>query len=215
MSLPLLIGLSGKKRRGKDTLGDCLVKNFGFTRFAFADSLKQAALDINPLVQNSLTGEVAELQNVYNQYGSFEGIKDSPWNPSVRIFLQQFGSVMSIRDNNIWARPVVREALEHVRSTGNGAVITDCRFPWEVEMIQAIGVGAMVRVYRSDLPDANDRDEHISETLLDDICPDQFFDTTPLDVTFTDRVGLLLENLAIQKMSAGSKVDIGQSCDQH
>jgi len=194
MTSPLLFGLSGKKRVGKDTLGACLVREYSFRRFAFADSVKSVALDINPTIRNS-SGELAlPLQEVYRMHGeSFEGIKDSPdWDADVRRFLQNMGSTMAQRENTIWAGPLVRDAIAYMNESGNNVVITDVRFPWEVNLIRSAG-GQMIRVFRSDWPDHEHEDSHISETLLDDMVPDAFFDSTPLDETFSDRVKTLVD----------------------
>jgi hypothetical protein len=64
--------------------------------------------------------------------------------------------------------------------------------------------GSMVRVLRSDLPDSLDADSHISETMLDAIVPDEYFDTSPLDVSFSSRAGVLLESLMINNVAGSS-----------
>ncbi len=43
---PFRIGLSGKMRSGKDTVGKALVKAYGFERWAFADHLKELAAEL-------------------------------------------------------------------------------------------------------------------------------------------------------------------------
>lgn len=197
---PLLIGLSGKKRMGKDTLASFLIAEHGFTRFAFADALKQACLDINPTVVHANGRDWSRLQGVFAEYGSFEAIKTSPWDASVRDLLQQVGSVMALRDNTIWAGPVVKAAAEHVRTTGQGAVITDVRFPWESDLVWGNG-GVMVRVMRSDLPDHTQTDTHISETMLDTLVPNSYFDTTPLNSGFRERVSDLMEVLSVSALA--------------
>lgn len=198
---PLVVGLSGKKRRGKDTLGAVLVEQYGFTRMAFADALKQACLDINGVVVHENGRDWSRLQGVFAEYGSFEAIKNSPWDASVRDLLQQVGSVMALRDNTIWAGPVVKVAAAHVADTGHGVVITDVRFPWEVNMVRSVPGGVMVRVHRSDLPDALETDQHISETMLDDLVPDAYFDTSPLS-TINQRAEVLLDGLLVNAMAA-------------
>lgn len=200
MSAPLLIGLSGKKRRGKDTLGLLLTEQHAFTRFGFADALKSACLDINSVVVHNNGKDWSRLQEVFTKYGSFEAIKKSPWDVSVRDLLQQVGSVMALRDNGIWAAPVVRDAAFHVAQTGKGAVITDVRFPWEADMIRSAG-GVMVRVFRSDMPDNTDTDSHISETMLDAMIPDAYLDTTPLQA-LPEKVNVLLGELMYNRVAA-------------
>jgi hypothetical protein len=46
----MLIGVTGKKRRGKDTFSNRFVENFGFKRYGFADKVKAVALGIDPLI---------------------------------------------------------------------------------------------------------------------------------------------------------------------
>jgi dephospho-CoA kinase len=41
-----IIGITGKKFSGKDTLGDYFVNNHGYIRLAFADALKNACAEI-------------------------------------------------------------------------------------------------------------------------------------------------------------------------
>lgn len=196
----MLIGLSGKKRVGKDTLGYALIRELDFHRFAFADAVKQAALEINPTVLSADGSQHLPLNEVFHRCGnSFEGIKNDPdWDGAVRQFLQNMGSVMATREHTIWAGPVVRDASAWVRDTGRGAVITDVRFPWEVDLIRSAG-GVIVRVFRSDWPDHLHEDSHISETLLDDMVPDAYFDSSPLDDTFTERAVAMVENLTARR----------------
>lgn len=47
---PSLIGLTGLARSGKDTVGAMLVERYGYTRVAFADGIRDAALALDPIV---------------------------------------------------------------------------------------------------------------------------------------------------------------------
>lgn len=198
MNIPL-VAMSGKKRSGKDTVGAILADQHGFTRFAFADAVKQAALDINPAIVSTHTGQVDRLQVIYTDCGSsFEGIKGSVvWNDGVREFLQQVGSVMALRQNTFWAGPIIDQALEHIRTTGQGAVITDCRFPWEIDLVRNAG-GVIIRMERTgyEFP----ADAHISETMLDDLeawSPEFIIDSTPIE-TLPERVDAMVNALHLQ-----------------
>ena len=46
----MLVGVTGFAQSGKDSTGNHLCRNWGFTRFAFADQLKALALEVNPIV---------------------------------------------------------------------------------------------------------------------------------------------------------------------
>ena len=50
-----LIGLSGMKRSGKDSTAEILQRNYGFSRLAFADKLREALLALNPSVVDTST----------------------------------------------------------------------------------------------------------------------------------------------------------------
>jgi len=46
----MIIGITGRARHGKNTVGDVLVRDFGFKQYGFADALKEMALRLNPWV---------------------------------------------------------------------------------------------------------------------------------------------------------------------
>jgi hypothetical protein len=183
-ALPPLIGLIGKKRVGKDTFAAVLVEEFGFTRVAFADPLKEMALTIDPLIPPTGTRRLSEQVGTYG----WEHIKDV--HPEARRFLQRLGDGVRQFDPDFWLRagmdaaesqregyslhPVIRQALV---DSGNDApadrdprpvVITDVRYPNEADAIRAAG-GALIRIVR---PGADDGDTHASETALDDYADD-------------------------------------------
>lgn len=61
--------------------------------------------------------------------------------------------------NNIWAQATINKIL---KDKSKFAVITDCRFPNEVEAVQKAG-GKVIRLTRNPFP----KDQHDSETALD------------------------------------------------
>lgn len=167
---PRIIGVSGKKRSGKDTLAATLVENFGFARYAFADPLKELALDVNPLVYRGVvrpsgydeiqTAQADRLAPVIERIG-WERAKERP---EVRRILQALGVGVRELDEDFWVRTTMTRAL----AEDQPVVITDVRFPNEVEAIRDAG-GHIVRVTR---PGMTHDDTHISETALDDLEPD-------------------------------------------
>lgn len=52
----LVVGISGRKGSGKDTIGAHLVSKYDFKRVAFADSLKDACADIFGFTHDQLHG---------------------------------------------------------------------------------------------------------------------------------------------------------------
>lgn len=167
--MPAIIGLSGKKRAGKDTVAETLISEFGFVRYAFADIMKAAMLTLDPYVSTSsrtdpfasfsgATAHGVRLSTYIEGYG-WEGAKEVP---EVRRLLQTFGTEVgrALFGENFWVDQTMSRVLQETRPV----VITDVRFPNEYESIAAAG-GLMVRVNR---PGMKHADEHPSETALDE-----------------------------------------------
>lgn len=172
-----LVGLVGKKRSGKDTFANVLVEEFGFRRIAFADPLKDVALELDPLVGpasimalDTGTPKMHRLSDVVRVLG-WEAAKDNV--PEVRRTLQNLGQAVRKYDPDFWLSMGLREALRTRVSNGLDApgapvVITDVRMLNEAEEIQAEG-GILVRIIR---PGQRDTDSHISEHDLDNYVTD-------------------------------------------
>ncbi|WP_144722252.1 hypothetical protein [Cellulosimicrobium sp. TH-20] len=171
MTTPLL-GLIGRARSGKDTFASTLTADHGFTRYAFADALKAAALGLDPLVRieqdetgplgeaglHLPAGDVVRLSLVVGVVG-WETAKEVR---EVRRTLQSFGVGMREHvDSDVW----VRGPLERALAAGSPAVFTDVRFPNEADAIKAAG-GTLVRIVRGGGPTIANAD-HVSETALD------------------------------------------------
>lgn len=164
MTAPL-IGLVGAKRAGKDAFAEALVRSHGYRRLAFADRLKAVALAADPYVVRD--GETMRLRVAVSVFG-WEGAKEIP---DVRRFLQRLG--VGVRDHvgsSAWVEPVLWDA--HVsRLGGYGSlgewvpgtpvVVTDVRFPNEVDAIRNAG-GVIVKIVR---PGLTADDAHVSESL--------------------------------------------------
>jgi hypothetical protein len=159
--LPPLIGLSGKKRAGKDTFAGGLIAR-GATRVAFADPLKEAAYGLNPIIgRPAFPGVLAPQSDVrLATYVDALGWERAKENPEVRRTLQEFGVKIREIDPAFW----VRAGMMRAASIDGPVVVTDVRFPNEAEAISAAG-GVLVRI---DRPGLVSTDEHPSETALDD-----------------------------------------------
>ena len=181
-----LIGLSGYKRSGKDTVAAHLVAHYGFTRYAFADIMRTAALALDPIIpQDDGMPETVRLSNFFDDpafptAAEWELAKEEP---EVRRTLQYLGTEMgrNMFGENFWV-DLTFDAIDADVSLGPDArvVITDVRFPNEARTVRDKG-GHVIRVTRPNLTTVTDL--HISETALDDYT----FDATLLnDSTITD-----------------------------
>lgn len=171
-----IIGLSGYARSGKDEAAKVLVNEFGFTRVAFADKLREVLYALNPIVAPSKelyftrSKAVVNLQEVIDVYG-WDNYKETEYGAEIRRLLQRLGTEAGRQTlwDSIWVDAALTGHPEDAR-----LVVTDCRFPNEAQAIKDRG-GVMVRIKRHG-PDgillgpatAPDGTVHASETSLDD-----------------------------------------------
>ena len=112
------IGICAMKRGGKDFFGRIAVNEYGFARLAFADNVKKLAKKVFP-DEFKTTDKPVEL-------------------------LQWFGNTMRQRDPEIWIKHLandiaVIEAYNNEYCTDTDIVITDVRYPNEVEFLRNRG----------------------------------------------------------------------------
>lgn len=157
-----LIGISGKKQHGKDTIADHLVANYGFTKVRFADAVREVALDIDPLVSAATIAGALRTYRL-SDFVESQGWDEAKKHPEVRRTLQRVGTE-AIRKQmpDFWTTVALQKAHE----VNGPVVICDVRFKNEVEAVDAWEPGSpTIRVIRPGMPD---NDDHISETALDD-----------------------------------------------
>lgn len=153
-----IIGLSGYARSGKDEAAKILVEEFGFTRVAFADKLREVLYALNPMVEIKSDIPVY-VQNVIDVYG-WDKYKESEYGPEVRRLLQRLGTEAGRQAlwDSIWVDAALTGHPEDAR-----LVVTDCRFPNEAQAVKDRG-GLVWRINREGVGPAN---SHPSETSLD------------------------------------------------
>lgn len=162
---PKLIGITGKKQHGKDTLGQFFVNNYDFERLAFADALKEACRHIFGFTEEQL-------------YGNKKEDIDEFWGVSPRtvyqyvgtdLFREQMYKIIPKTGKNIWVDVIKKQILDKWKKNPNICfVITDVRFDNEVDMIRKMG-GIMIKVVRSI---ENSDDNHPSESNVDSLSVD-------------------------------------------
>lgn len=161
-----LVGLCGYAQSGKDTAATWLTKN-GWVRVAFADTLRQILRALNPIV-------ATEIHQVYSygeenpvSYASVDrrvdalvnlyGWEQAKKNDEVRALLQRLGTEAgrNIIGEHLW----VLLGEQSIEAADQPVVVTDVRFPNEVQMIRRRG-GTLVWVSRPDVGPVN---KHASE----------------------------------------------------
>jgi hypothetical protein len=175
-----IIGLTGHARAGKDSVAAHLVEHYGFGRVAFADALREAALALDPIVSNG-HGDLARRvgRDRPGMWGrrfirlaevvTIIGWEEAKEFDEVRRTLQRYGVAIRAMDPEFW----IRTALAPVAYTSRPVVVTDVRFPNEVDAVRNRG-GLFVRVRR---PGATGNG-HISEHAIDHIAADVDIENT-------------------------------------
>lgn len=163
----MIIGLSGYAQAGKDSVGQVLVDEYGYKRYAFADALRGAIYALNPIYDASIaydleTGEASgRLFGRVQELVDFVGWDDAKVNnQEIRRLLQAMGTEAGrkILGEDVWVNAVFNQVNEE------NVVITDARFPNEAQRVKAEG-GFMVRVTRPGVQAVNN---HPSEVSLDE-----------------------------------------------
>ena len=210
----MIIGLTGRKQVGKDTIGEMLVHDFGFLRLAFGDELKRRALLSNPLVP--ITDDCPGCQGYARQASGSQRqpthfvylrrlVDQHGWDdakerfPGVRALLQSTGDQIRAQEPDLLVRTVL-DQIEMADLAASRVVVTDVRFPTEAQALSDLG-GYLVRVVRpgnavsGPIPSPDDPDpltQHASETNSDFIDVNQILvNDSDLDVLRTRAVRLV------------------------
>jgi hypothetical protein len=162
----MIIGLTGYAQSGKDTIAKILVENYGFTRIAFADKIREFLYETNPMF-DSIAGEPLFVKAKVDR----DGWEVSKQSPHIRRLLQNSGvAARKVFGEGVWVDQAMKTMLADPRPDMN-YVITDVRFLNEADMIRANG-GQLWRIKRSGVDAVNN---HVSEHELDGCVVDQIF----------------------------------------
>lgn len=169
-----LIAFTGLPRSGKDSAADWLILH-GYVRLRFADPLKEAAAILLGRTAAECNGD-----------GGFDREAVMPeWGFSMRDFLQRFGTE-AMRNNfgaDFWTKHMRRrlDSLPPYHGVTRAAVITDCRFQNETDMVREYG-GIVVEIRRPGLvPSA-----HVSDNRVE---PDMTIDNDGTMPQFAEKIG--------------------------
>lgn len=144
-----VVGLGHQAQQGKDAAASFLYPHF--RRIAFADALKDMAMEIMPGWKNLVekSGWEYVKRNVYG----------------AREVLQNLGMYMRGLDPDWWVNQAFVQMDDMYWASGHcDFVITDVRFPNEFDRIREHG-GQLIKIWR---PGVNPPNQHPSELALSD-----------------------------------------------
>jgi hypothetical protein len=183
----MIIALGGKKRSGKDTVADILVKKCGYSKVAFADPLKELCsrvfsipmryfndddlkekeFDVNVTVDYHHLDEIKEI--VCNEWGfalpeESEDYFDAYFETIIKTprKLMQFVGTELLR-KHIRDDIFIVKLFSRIKDIGGNVVISDARMKNERDVLKRAG-GYLVLVKRGE----DSVDSHISENDLGD-----------------------------------------------
>ncbi len=144
-----IVGLLGFIGSGKDTVADYLVNEHNFKRGSYASSLKDAVSAVFGWDREMLEGRTDHARETREKIDTWWSERLNIPDLTPRKVLQQWGTELC-RDhfhNDIWVASLERKILTGTENV----VISDCRFPNEVETIRSMG-GTLIMVRRGPLP---------------------------------------------------------------
>lgn len=141
----MIIGLVGLIGSGKNSAAEYLTAAYDFKQESFASSLKDTLSCIFGWNRNKLEGLVKEDREWRNQVDLWWSQRLNIPDLTPRKMLQQAGTDLFRNHfhNDIWIASLENKLQKY----SNNIVITDCRFPNEIEAIRKLG-GIIVRVKR-------------------------------------------------------------------
>lgn len=180
----MLIGISGKKQCGKDTICKMIrALDDRWEKHAFADKLKQALAVILDVKVEAFEDNIFKMSDstIAKPEGGFY---------TYRELLQKFGTEVGRSISpNVW----VDALFSNYSLEDDFWIITDVRFPSEADAIREHG-GILIRVNRN----TGYIDNHPSETSLDNYPSfDYIINNEDLDETIKEVESIMKENYFI------------------
>ena len=145
----MIIGICGFIGSGKDTIADYLVNFHEFRRDSFAGTLKDAVAAVFNWDRELLEGRTKQAREWREQVDPWWSQRLNMPNLTPRLVLQLWGTEVCRRSfhDDIWIASVENK----LRASRDSIVISDCRFPNEIESIKRAG-GQVIWVKRGPLP---------------------------------------------------------------
>lgn len=146
-----IYGVVGFAGSGKDTAADFLVVEHGFHRFSFASAVKDVCSSVfgwDRVMMEGVDPESRKWRETVDVWWADKlGIPEF----TPRYAMQHIGTDVFRNNFNdrVWIHSLERKIID---SGHDKVVITDCRFPNEIGLVETLG-GEMISVWRGELPE--------------------------------------------------------------
>jgi hypothetical protein len=145
----MIIGICGLIGAGKDTAADYLVNDHEFRRESFANTLKDAVAQVFGWDRTLLEGRTKEARAWREEVDIWWAKRLNMPDLTPRLMLQLWGTEVCRKGfhDDIW----IASLENKLRTSRDDVVISDCRFPNEIQAIKQQG-GLVIRVVRGPEP---------------------------------------------------------------
>lgn len=154
----MIIGLIGRKRVGKDTIADYLVKNYKFVKYGFGEPLKEVCktmFDLSPAqLETDLKDEIDERWNIRPR-DMFQILGTD----FAREMIHQKLPQLKVEEGQFW---VHKFGMWYQERSNSRIVISDIRFVNEYEYLKKLGA-VFIKINRN----VDNIDTHRSEQEID------------------------------------------------
>lgn len=153
-----IIGVVGFLGSGKNTVGNFLIDQLGYNRDSFAGPLKDAVSVVFGWPRDLLEGETKESREWRDRPDEWWEQRLDWTNHKLNYMHRRFTPRLALQ---LWGTDVLRTnffdalwiaSLEYRLKDNDRVVVTDCRFPNEIETIRKMG-GKVIRVKRGPEPE--------------------------------------------------------------
>jgi hypothetical protein len=145
----MIIGIAGFQGSGKDTIADYLQNVYGFKRDSFAATLKDAVAAVFGWDRELLEGRTTESRTWRETVDAWWSNRLNMPDLTPRLVLQKWGTEVARKS---WHDDTWIASLENkLNQAHNDIVITDVRFPNEIQAVRNAG-GVVIRVVRGPEP---------------------------------------------------------------
>jgi dephospho-CoA kinase len=206
LNLPKIIGITGKKYSGKDTIGEYLINKYGYIRIGFADALKDICALIFGFNKEQLYGDKKEI--IDNFWGitprkAFQEI-------GTKIFRKNMDEVIPDIGENLWVIVVEKKIKDMMEKNPESKfVITDLRFSNESNFIKKFG-GFQIRVNRTNIHN-NLYSLHESEKNIDKLNVDyEIYNNDTIENLYLD-LDNLFNNMNYKTITSFSQISIDKN----
>jgi hypothetical protein len=159
-----VIALTGYKQSGKDTVGNYLVDNYGFVRYAFADPIREVCkiiFDWSDEYMCNHKEDIDEFWGISPRY-AMQWIGTEGFQYYLPKDVPQFAETVG---RTIWVRKFLSW---HERTQNKDVVITDMRFHHELSMLKDHISNNLVSI-RVNRDSVEPNDPHASEQDIPDL----------------------------------------------